>query len=341
MRFSTFITSTLAAFLPAAFAFAEPAGQAQLEIAGQTQFGAGMSFQQWGQALSAAGIRDFRLRSAREDDKPGIEVGGTPQAPIYKITAVLGARDELIVPGGRFRRSECKKLAAWLDDLAKRGPPEKREKVAAFGLTASQLEKVNSELSRAVRFSTKDMPRGEAVDKIAAQLGLALKIEEPLPDGDDKVEEELSGLSRGTALACILRPVGYCMVPHESGETLSCTVKKAPLGQEVWPVGWPAEDAPKILPGLYEFHNVNVSGVSAAKLLEVISKQVNVPVLYDHNALARHGIEPGKATVSHPQQRTTYSIALRRMLGKAGLLFEVRVDEAGKPFLWVSTMKPV
>jgi hypothetical protein len=64
-------------------------------------------------------------------------------------------------------------------------------------------------------------------------------------------------------------------------------------------------------------------------------------VLFDHNALARHGIEPDKATVAHPQQRTTYSVALRKMLGKVGLKFEVRVDEAGKPFLWVSTIKPV
>ena len=38
--------------------------------------------------------------------------------PLYKVTAVLGACDELIVPGGRFRRNECKRLAAWLDDLA-------------------------------------------------------------------------------------------------------------------------------------------------------------------------------------------------------------------------------
>ena len=92
---------------------------------------------------------------------------------------------------------------------------------------------------------------------------------------------------------------------------------------------------------MYEFHNVNVSGVTATKLLEVVGKQINAPVLYDHNALARHGIEPDKATVSHPQQRTTYSVALRKMLGKVGLKFEVRVDEAGKPFLWVSTVKPV
>ncbi|MGO9112256.1 MAG: hypothetical protein ACLP9L_23760 [Thermoguttaceae bacterium] len=341
MRPHIIITSALASLVLAAPAGAAPAGHVQLEIAGDNQFGAGMSFHQWGKALDAAGVQNVRLRSAHAGDKPSIEVGGTEQMPFYKVTAVLGVGDELIVPGGRFRRGECKKLAAWLDDLAKRGLPEKREKISAFGLTASQLEKVNSDLSRAVGFSTKGMTRGEAVNKIAGQLGLSLKIEGDLAESDDKIEEELSGFSSGTALACILRPIGSSMVPRESGETLSYAVKKAQLDQELWPVGWPAEGAQKVLPGLYEFHNVNVSGVTAAKLLEVVGKQVNAQVFYDHNALARHGIEPDKATVSHSPQRTTYSLALRKMLGKIGLKFEVRVDEAGKPFLWVSTVKPV
>ena len=300
-----------------------------------------MSFQQWGQALNAAGVQNFRLRPAQEGEKPSIEVGGTPQAPLYRVTAVLGVRDELVVPGGRFRRSECKRLAAWLDDLAKRGPPEKREKVSAFGLTVSQLEKVNADLTKAVGFSTKGMSRSEAVNKIAGQLSLSLKIEDTLAGGDDKIEEELSEFSSGTALACILRPIGSSMAPRESDERLSYAVKKARLDEEIWPVGWPAEGGPKAVPGLYEFHNVNVSGVTAAKLLEVVGKQVHAAVLYDHNALARHGVEADKAIVSHPQQRTTYSIALRKMLGKVGLKFELRVDETGKAFLWVSTIKPV
>jgi hypothetical protein len=341
MRPYIFIPAAIAPLLLAAAAWAAPAGQVQLEIAGDSQLGGPMSFQQWSQALAAAGVQNFRLRSGQAGDKPSIEIGGTEQMPLYKVTAVLGNGDELLVPGGRFRRSECKKLAVWLDDLAKRGPPEKREKVSAFGLTASQLEKVNSDLSKAVGFSTKGMTRKEAVDKIGGQLGLSLKIEGTLADGDDKIEEELSGFSSGTALACILRPSGFCLAPQVNGETLSHAVKKAQLDQEVWPVGWPAESGQKVLPGMYEFHNVNVAGVTAAKLLEVVGKQVNAAVLYDHNALARHGIEPDKAAVSNPQERTTYSIALRKMLAKVGLKFEVRVDEAGKPFLWVSTVKPV
>jgi hypothetical protein len=316
-------------------------GQVELEIAGDTRLGAGMAFQEWGRALAAAGVQNFRLRGGQESDKPGIETAGTAQLPLYKVTAVLASGDVLVVPGARFRRSECKRLAAWLDDLAKRGPPDKREKIAAFGLTASQLDKVNADLGKTVGFATQGMSRADAVQKITGQLGLSLAIDGTLTEGDDKIEEELSSLSCGTALACILRPIGFCIVPHESGETLAYTVKKAELDKEVWPIGWPAENGPKVLPGIYEFHNVNISNVAAEKVLSAIGKQLGVPVLYDHNAMARHGIELDKAVLSHPQAKTTYSVALRKMLAKVGLKFELRVDEAGKPFLWVSTMKPV
>ena len=197
MRLTIFIPSLLMSLLAAATAWAAPAGQVQLEIAGDAQLGAGMSFQQWGQALAAAGVQNFRLRSGQEGDKPSIEVGGTERMPFYKVTAVLGSRDELIVPGDRFRRSECKRLAAWLDDLAKRGPPEKREKVSAFGLTASQLDKVNADLSKTVGFSTKGMTRSEAVNKIAGQLGLALKIEGVLADGEEHAHGGGQGGARG------------------------------------------------------------------------------------------------------------------------------------------------
>ena len=44
--------------------------------------------------------------------------------------------------------------------------------------------------------------------------------------------------------------------------------------------------------------------------------------------------------VSLPHGRTTYSLALRKLLAKAGMKFEVRYDEAGTPLLWVTSLKP-
>ena len=119
MQISLPLTPVLALLLLPASVRAATQGQVDLEIAGDTQLGAGMSFQEWGRALANAGVKST-LRSANDGDKPGIEVGGTPQAPIYKVTGVIGPGDVLFLPGARFRRSESKKIAAWVDDLAKR-----------------------------------------------------------------------------------------------------------------------------------------------------------------------------------------------------------------------------
>ena len=86
------------------------------------------------------------------------------------------------------------------------------------------------------------------------------------------------------------------MMPREVGGRLEHAVVKARPGLEIWPVGWEPEKSRRdVLPALFEFHNVNVQGVSAAVALEAIGKRLKVPVLLDHNALARHGIEPDKA----------------------------------------------
>ena len=58
------------------------------------------------------------------------------------------------LPGARFKRGEVKRLVQWLDDLAQNGPPDKRPKIVAFGLTAAQFEQVKKDLAVPVGFST-------------------------------------------------------------------------------------------------------------------------------------------------------------------------------------------
>lgn len=322
---------------------AQPAGRVQLELVGEAR-GSALAFQEWLRVLGKAGVKNVRIRSGQATDKVAIEVRGTPSNPLYVVTGVVKSRDELVLPVGRFRQRDVGRLARWLDDLAKHGPEGQREAKSAFGLTREQFEQVQRDMARPLGFATKDIPRSEAVEKIGRRLRLPLRIEPALVRtlGEDQVGEELSGLSCGTALACALRPVGLCLVPRAGGRGPEYVVTRAGPGLEVWPVGWePEKPRREVLPALFDFHNVNVQGVSASRALEAIGKLLKVPVLIDHNALARHGVDPSKVIVSHPQSRTTYSLALRKILFQARLKSEVRVDEAGKPFLWVTTVKPV
>ncbi len=320
----------------------QAAGRVHLELVGEGR-GASLVFQEWAALLGKAGIRNVRIRNATATDRVGIEVRGTKDNPLYVVTGVIRSRNELILPSGRFRRSDVARLARRLDDLARLGPADRREPPAAFGLSTEQIEQVLEDLSRPVGFSTVETVRRAAVERIGDRLLLPFKIEPAMADAlDDKVSEELFGISRGTALAYLLRPAGMCLAPRELNGRVVYVAKKCKPGMEIWPVGRePNSPIRELLPAIYEFHNVNIQNVPAARAMAAIGKLLKVPVLIDHDALARHGIEPAKVLVTHPRRRTTYSIALRKILFQAGLKFEVRADDTGEPFLWISTVKPV
>jgi hypothetical protein len=360
------LTAAMVFSLSADPAKTRAAGDVRLVLVSDAQ-GAAMTFQDWGHALDGAGIKNVRLRTATETDKVGIAVEGAAERPLYIVTGKVLSRDELQLPGVRFKRSEMKRLAQWLDDLAQNGPPDKRPKIVAFGLTAVQLEKVKKDLAVSVGFSTAGLARRDVMEKIARKLSFPLRFEDsllPSPEtgegpgvragrgetlkfppalGEDKVEDELGELSCGTALACLLRPAGYCLVPQLAGNQIKYTVLKVqPNIKEIWPVGRkPEGPPPEVLPGLFEFLPVNVQNIAAAKVLDTIGKRLKTPVLYDRIALAKYKIDPAKAMVSFPRARTNYSMALEKMLFPAGLEFEIRVDEAGRAFLWISTLKPI
>lgn len=320
------------------------AGRVQLEIVAEKHTGL-TSSQQWMRALGEAGVDNVRIRQARPTDRAGIQIGGTERDPLYVVTATLGARNALVLPGGRYELRDAARLARWLQDLAEKGPADKRPKKSVFGLLPQQFEQVRANLARPVTISTKGMGRAEALRAIARGLGVPIELD-PLADQalqGDKTADELSGLSSGTAIACVLRPAGYAMVPRAgAGGRVAYAVVRARPGMEIWPIGWaPEKPARETLPALYEFLSANIQGVSASTALDELAKRLKVPYLLDHNALARHGIDPDKIPVTLPKGRTFYSKILSRVLFQAGLKSELRTDEAGKPFLWITSIKPI
>jgi hypothetical protein len=255
--------------------------------------------------------------------------------------AVLAPDETLLVPGARFRAGDVAQLKRWLDDLARNGPPESRPVKTAFGLEVAQFQQAEKDLGQLVGFPTAGVSRQQAIQRILRQLSVPLRSKpEKLPD-DDKVAEELGGLSCGTALACLLRPMGLCLVPQGERGGVSYSIVPSKPAAEVWPVGWPPEKRPAdVVPGMMEFLNANVQGVPVTKVIDAVCGRLKLPVLMDHNALARWGIDPEKTIVNLPQSRTTYSILLRKALFQAHLKSEVRMDEAGHPFVWITTIKP-
>jgi len=304
------------------------------------------SQQEWLRQLAGAGVTGLRIRVGQPSDKVGIEVRGTESSPVYLVFGMITPGNELVLPGGKYRASEASQIARWLKDLALKGPGGgKPEPKAPFGLSPDEFAGIHKDLEQPVAFSTKGMDRAAALRKLGGQLAFALRIGTGLLETshDDKISEELSVLSAGTALACMLRPAGFCLVPRPTRDGKpEYVVTPSEPGAEVWPVGWkPQKSTPQVLPGLYESFNANIQDYPLAKVLDALGPRLKAPIFLDHNALARHAVEPDKVKVSAPQSRVTYNQLLRKILSQSGLKSEVRIDESGRPFLWVTTVKPL
>jgi hypothetical protein len=333
------------AFWMGSAALASAAGRVELELVTEERVPI-TSQQEWMRRLGEAGVTNVRIRSAGLTGavRVGVEVRGGEAAPTYAVTGVITSGDVLVLPGGRFQTTQAAQVARWLDELARLGPAEKRPARSAFGLDAVQFQAIHDELARPASVSTKGVTRSKAVESILRGLTVPVRCDRAMLDAAaaDELAEELSGLSCGTALAYALRAPGLCLVPRATASGVELEIVAARPEMEVWPVGWKSEKPDRdVLPALYEFLNVKLDGVAATKVLEALGERLKVPVLPDHNAMARHGVDPDTAYINFPDGRTSYSLLLQRALFQARLKSELRVDEAGNPLLWITTLKPL
>ncbi len=304
--------------------------------------------QRWLRMLSEVGADGLTIREGRSGDKGGITNRGTESAPQYHVFGILTKRSMLKLPGGgQYRISDAAAIKKWIAKLKSDGMEGLYAKPGAFGLTSKQLVEVHEKLSRPVSKSTKGKIAAEVATSIIQSLTMKLALD---PDakqalgGDETVAEELQGLSQGTALAAVLRPLGLVLVPQRpSGSETFLVITQARKAQEVWPVGWALEKAPAdSFPKLFDFLTVEIDDFALDEALDSIEKRLEAPFLYNHNSLARHNVEMGQLKVSLPKMRTFYKKIIDRLLmqSRPRLTSEVRVDEAGKPFLWITTLTP-
>jgi hypothetical protein len=300
--------------------------------------------QQWYKALTDLGISGLQIHNARSDDKMEISESGGKAAREYKVVGILAADNVLYLPGGKFKLGDTGRLRKWLDNLGDQGADGVTEPRMAFDFTARQLDEVKSDLKQPVEFSTKETPAGKVVSQIGGGLKFALELDDAARRGlkGIRVTEELNGLSSGTALAAILRPAGLVLEPERlPGGAMRYRVRKAQAGREAWPVGWkPHDERSQVLPLLFEHLNVEIKELPVSEAAGSIQGRLKVPFLYDQNAMALHGVDPTKVEADVPSKRMTYSQVLGKILLQAKLQYELRVDEADKPFLWITTIKP-
>jgi len=301
--------------------------------------------QEWLRALQGCGADSIRIRAARAGDRPDVEVTGAGATASYRVTGLLDASSQLHLPGMRaVSKTSTGKLKAYFDKLRDGGVEGVATPPAAFGLTPTQLLDLHKKLSAKVTFSTAGRKSIDVARQLVGVLPMTVTMDEsakPALASNAKVAEEMTGLSLGTTLAAVLRPLGLVFYAKKpAGRNVMLIVTDVRNAKDTWPVGWPAERSPReTLPALFTFINVEIDGFTLNQAVGAISKRLQAPVLFDHNAMARHGIDGDRVVVSLPKGRTYYKKIIDRLLYQAKMKSELRIDEANTPFIWASTVK--
>ena len=314
-----------------------------LEIAVESNVPPG-AMQTWARALNQANLGRVRLRGARRNDQPTITTQDYRGTKHYQVVGLLTSQDLLVLPGGKFRLQEQDRLKQFLERLPVTVEHEREER-GKFGLTLQQLQRIFAGMSKPLAKEYQGVRADQALARLTTDMPAPLvfpgRLRARLRDARP-LSQEINSVTRGTALAALLRRSSLMMIPeHPPGKSLRIRVAELDAKTEHWPVGWkPARTPRETAPKLYQFKTIEIANFTLAEALEGLAPHLQTPVLLDELILSRQKVDPLGRQVALQRGKTYLRRALDGILTQTRLAGEVRVDDAGQPFYWVTQFGP-
>jgi hypothetical protein len=324
---------------------AQPQGRAKISLELFTESGFGVEdSHRWYQLFNDLGVANVQIRGRASGDAIGIQETPRREGHAYQVMGRITAKNVLELPGGKFTLHDSVPLKQWLKNLTEQGPDGIVGQRERFGLTAVQLQEVQDDLKRPIDFSTKDLPAAELVAKIGSGLAHPLNMTPAAHEAlaKRKFADELKRLSSGTALAIVLRAADLALTPERlESKGVSYRVTPPATGREAWPLGRSSEKADRdLIPDFFKFVNVEIDETPLVDAVERIQDRLPIPLVWDSYAIESQGVKPAEIKVQLPTKRLSYGMILQRILSQGKLVRELRVDDAGTPFVWITTLKP-
>lgn len=324
---------------------AKPAARVQLEIILAQGVGYEVSHS-LSRELAHSGIENVTLRQQKPSDAVSLTNTGTETTPNWRVIAVMENSGEILLPDGtRASAWQPAELARWIQELpekmARKRQEEQAPELSDFGLTAAATDELIAALKTPLNFSTKDKKPLDIVPQcirlINCSVDLSTQQLQALSELDP-VAEELQGLACGTVLAYILRPAGLCLTPHQTSSSVIISVITAERNVKPWPIGFKVtQNASDVLPDMFQMVTTGIENSPAQSVIKALGERLNVPLLYDYNAMARFGIDLNRVSINIPTRKMSYNLIFNKVLTRSRLKSELRMDEAGRPFFWITT----
>jgi len=302
------------------------------------------AMQRWGKALSELKGGSVKLRSGRDGETAKIEEVDLRSGKLLQVTAILDTREVLHLPDGtRLTRRELSKLEPWINKLKVGGQAEMKREPGPFGLTKAEFDALYRQLSKPVSFETAGNPLNEVIGQVGREASLEFRASDITiaQVGRKVAQDELKGVSSGTALSILLRPYGWALVPkRELGGAIHLHVLEIDAAKNSWPIGWESPELPNQLsPVMFQFIEVEIKKTPLEEVLSAIGGRVKTPMYRDHYKIEKHKIDIASVQVRYPKGRTFYKKILDTVLYQGLLTLDLKVDEAGNPFPWITSAK--
>lgn len=298
---------------------------------------------EWMQALAEVGADRVVAETSRVKE-PSFKEIGEGALKTLRIVGIV-KRGALYLPGGKFRITQTTAIRNHLKKLRDDGAEITIAEKVAFGLTAKQLLSVHDRMGAQINSATKGQSASKLAKRILELSGYPTQIEKSaqrmLSNSEAVVEVELNGYTLGTGLAIALRPMGLVFEPKRpQGQQVQLMVRVADEKQKNWPVGWPVtvptgDAAPKLMVKV----PIKAQQAEILKLLSAIEGRVELPFFFDHAKIRAKGIDLESTKVTYAREKkSSYDMVIDKVLNqcKPKLKSELRIDEVGKKFLWIT-----
>lgn len=296
---------------------------------------------QWLEALAEVGADRVSAKTARKPS-PSVEetiYGGS------KITLVKGVINnrKIKLPKKTFSITDKRGIKDYLTSLRADGAKTTLADKKAFGLTSEQLINVHSTLAGPVAGSTKGESSGSFLSQLIRSLPQKTNLSRSARSAlksDEKVANEYKGLSTGTVLSIELRRHDLVVRPApKQGRGVELEIVSTAEAPESWPQGWPSKVAPvTTFPKLFEVTALQLNNIQLDSVLDAISRRLKIEFIVDPAAWGTKPVDLSSVKVTFNKPRASYFAAIGNILrqSKPRLRHEIRLDENGEPFIWIT-----
>jgi hypothetical protein len=314
-----------------------------LEILIQPQPRDRIRAQDWGRSLQQLGYSP-KFRSPMPGEKMRIEESDVDGRPRVLVVAGLNPDGSLEIGNRRFSVADGTAIDSLLQSLKQNGTSGTAGN-PRWGLSEQQFldfsRLISDPIEQPVVLST----------PAASVKQLALPAEIPIMFADQALqaslqqrpesapmELDLTGLSRGTALAVLLSQYGLGFRPALTRQG-NFVVEIHPGGEadNLWPIGWKTlEPTPDVLPAWLKSIPFDIQDADLNSLIEAVAEKLRIPVYKSSQKIAAADLALDELTWSRSGKLSPFNM-LRTVGEKFELGFDVRADEAGRLFLWATT----